>query len=651
MTTPAPIWGNGWELRALIARHRWTTNVVEADVLAVMRNVHSDIARELRASSISKAKRARLVSLGSELEQMLQTAWPEAKRKAISGMSALADVERASAIARFGPSHMTLDGLSASRLVAVAGLPATVEDIAIGGVGFGEWWTKGVADAVQRVQREMQYGLALGESSEAIASRIYTARDARGETGGAAWKGTRSALRMVIRTLSTAITSRATLANAAAAGITQVRFDAVMDDRTSAICAVLDGEIWEMNDPKLPIPPLHPNCRSALTPMLGEWDPAVFDMMPARKRYEDWLKEQDEATQNRVLGKGRADLWRSGAVKLADLIDTDRRPITLARLNEQLTTQLPAGPVLPDTSHIGAAAIPDNVDVRTAMDAPDSRWNENLRMVAQREGVDVDDLRRHLDATVKDTLAPFQPWKRIKPDAFESVLDGGEALNQYVTGHSNGSYDPMFRQSQEDKLFGYRIKPGDYPEKEDGLGMLTMEEARQRPVYGYVTDDPDGRWRMPGRGWDPVSQYGSISVKLKPHVRKRTTIMFGDSLGLAGYEEGTSRYGWEYGVDTFFRVRDQPVKFDPGSLSRMAVPLDNVTGHAYPTGMLPSGNPLTKQSLLDSMHQMSYIEAQYHGAPISIGDIEEVVFSDPDDATTYLLATLDRLRIPYRILP
>ena len=47
-----------------------------------------------------------------------------------------------------------------------------------------------------------------------------------------------------------------------------VEFSAILDDRTTKICAARHGLIMRLDDPKLPsnTPPLHPNCRSILLP-------------------------------------------------------------------------------------------------------------------------------------------------------------------------------------------------------------------------------------------------------------------------------------------------------------------------------------------------------------------------------------------------
>jgi SPP1 gp7 family putative phage head morphogenesis protein len=55
--------------------------------------------------------------------------------------------------------------------------------------------------------------------------------------------------------------------------VSAVEFVAVMDSRTSDICAMMNGTVFHVDDPQLArhSPPLHVNCRSALIPrMIGE---------------------------------------------------------------------------------------------------------------------------------------------------------------------------------------------------------------------------------------------------------------------------------------------------------------------------------------------------------------------------------------------
>ncbi|NOV01354.1 minor capsid protein [Paenibacillus planticolens] len=64
-----------------------------------------------------------------------------------------------------------------------------------------------------------------------------------------------------------------------------VRFSAIMDARTSAVCASRNGKVMRMDDPALGdnTPPLHGRCRSVLTPIYSRYEPDVIE-----KANKDW---------------------------------------------------------------------------------------------------------------------------------------------------------------------------------------------------------------------------------------------------------------------------------------------------------------------------------------------------------------------------
>ena len=45
---------------------------------------------------------------------------------------------------------------------------------------------------------------------------------------------------------------------------THVRYDAVMDGKTSEVCRGLNGTVWPIDSDEIKVPPLHYNCRSSL---------------------------------------------------------------------------------------------------------------------------------------------------------------------------------------------------------------------------------------------------------------------------------------------------------------------------------------------------------------------------------------------------
>lgn len=138
----------------------------------------------------------------------------------------------------------------------------------------------------------------------------------------------------------------------------------------SDICLALDGTEWELDDPDTVIPgeATHYNCRSVLVGIpayerLGLTPPPVPDRVvrdlssvsdealdrPVRARrrrgeFGDvtrisssqsataWLRGQRPAVQNRLLGRGRAALFREGKVTLKELVTSDFRTVSLKEL-------------------------------------------------------------------------------------------------------------------------------------------------------------------------------------------------------------------------------------------------------------------------------------------------------------------------------
>lgn len=126
-----------------------------------------------------------------------------------------------------------------------------------------------------------------------------------------------------------------------------VRYLATLDSVTSIICGALDGQIFRVGSG--PRPAMHPNCRSTTTPVLKSFEELGFKglkdvpestraglngQVPAKTTYEDWLKRQSVADQNRILGKGKADLFRKGT-PLKKFTSAGNKPFTLGQLRKR----------------------------------------------------------------------------------------------------------------------------------------------------------------------------------------------------------------------------------------------------------------------------------------------------------------------------
>ena len=119
-------------------------------------------------------------------------------------------------------------------------------------------------------------------------------------------------------------------------------FSAILDNKTSAVCRSLSGNRYPLG--KAPRPPLHPNCRSRLLPVLDEKYADLFVTEPVgnsewgEETYYEWLYRQPANRQDIVLGKTRAQLFRDGGLppeRFAKLqLDKYFRPMTLKDLQK-----------------------------------------------------------------------------------------------------------------------------------------------------------------------------------------------------------------------------------------------------------------------------------------------------------------------------
>lgn len=124
--------------------------------------------------------------------------------------------------------------------------------------------------------------------------------------------------------------------------LAEAEFVAVWDNRTSLICRAHNGQRFDAEDKELPIPPLHPHCRSTLI-----YGPKGFDIAGKRgavgakggqtldndTSHEAWLRRQPRWFIEDALGKERARLFIEQKYSLTRFVDmTSAQPLTLEQL-------------------------------------------------------------------------------------------------------------------------------------------------------------------------------------------------------------------------------------------------------------------------------------------------------------------------------
>lgn len=182
----------------------------------------------------------------------------------------------------------------------------------------------------QDVRQTVQAGIVTGETTPNIARQVSSLVDNR----------TRRQAETLVRTATNHAgnTARMEVWKRNADIITHEKFAATLDGRTTLQCSGNDGKVSPLGTG--PRPPLHWACRSVLIPQvrpdlripgLDSKRSSIDGPVDASLTYDGFLRRQDEAFQNDVLGLERAKLFRAG-MPVSRFTDASGRTYTLAEL-------------------------------------------------------------------------------------------------------------------------------------------------------------------------------------------------------------------------------------------------------------------------------------------------------------------------------
>ena len=222
----------------------------------------------------------------------------------------------------------------------------------IEGAPTKEWWKRQGEKTLMDFQDAVRQGLIKGEGMTDITRRVIGTK----KNPGVMSKRKKSAGALV-RSSVQAVTNKTRLEtlkrnNDVVKGIQWV---STLDNRTSLFCMSMDGLVWDLDynpighgNEFIP-PPAHWNCRSTTTPVLKSFEELGIDaedvpkstrssmdgQIPSNEDFGSWLdkkESQDPGFSDKVLGKGRADLWRKGKISISELTDFKGHVLTLEEL-------------------------------------------------------------------------------------------------------------------------------------------------------------------------------------------------------------------------------------------------------------------------------------------------------------------------------
>jgi SPP1 gp7 family putative phage head morphogenesis protein len=310
-----------------VARHQHGLMRVSAatvrKVLAQLARVEADLLAQLRADDLTEFSQSRLERQLTAIQTMHRQEYASVTGMLSADLDALAVYEAEFIASRVGS---LLD--VAFDVPTRADLVAAVNSRPFQGRFLREWMAGLGEDQARRVRDAVRMGYIEGDSLQTLIGRIRGTK-AAGYKDGIMEIGRRAAER-ITRTAINHTANRAREAAFADLGsdlVKGVQWSSVMDSRTSLVCGGRDGKVYPLDSG--PRPPAHFNCRSAVTMVLDGFPPAD------RVTYDDWLKRQDTATQDEILGTERAKLWRNGDVKLDRFVDRKGEPWTLDELRKR----------------------------------------------------------------------------------------------------------------------------------------------------------------------------------------------------------------------------------------------------------------------------------------------------------------------------
>lgn len=309
-------------------------------VMDLLRETEKDLVRQLKTLDLDN--QMTIPQIDARLESVraiLNEGYTLAGKELISDMHDSAEYEQEWQIKAIDSSTpIVLDMVA----VAPVTLFAAVESKPLQGKLIKEWIDKLDQDSYTRIQDAVRMGLVEGQSYNDVVKRI-TGTKALQYTDGVIALNKRQTQALVSTAMSHA-TNTATdeFYNANDDLIKGWQFLATLDFRTTTLCKSYDGKEFKINEG--PRPPIHIRCRSSTVPVLKSWKEMGLKNPPPGTRssldgqisetinYDEWLRKQSHAKQDEALGKGKAEIFRSG-VKLDRFVENGKE-LTLEQLKK-----------------------------------------------------------------------------------------------------------------------------------------------------------------------------------------------------------------------------------------------------------------------------------------------------------------------------
>lgn len=316
----------------------------KAKVIRLLNQAQKELVGSLAQSNLTSFSRIRKQQLLNEARSIIDNYYKKAQTKLFDTLEPIPKVV----------INKTAKDLSSKLPVSMmaeipdeATFKTIIDDTLIVGATTEDWWKKQSDDTFFRYSQAVRQGIVLRQTNAEIIRRVVSEMDI----------SRRHAASLVQTSISSvANASRQEVFKANADVIKGFEWITALDEKVCLECAARADKTWTIDEEPIDhnitftLPPLHNNDRCLITPITKSYKELGFPNIREPKAgerasidgpvsdkttFEDFLNSKGDAWQDDVLGKGRAELWRSGKIDLKDLVDGAGSPLTVKQLKEK----------------------------------------------------------------------------------------------------------------------------------------------------------------------------------------------------------------------------------------------------------------------------------------------------------------------------
>lgn len=349
------------------------------NVLDALTELEGELIGKIQAGGQTAFKQARATALLDQAQDTISSAYEAIAATNQTNLGKIATLEATKTVnitnQALGIPIATV-GHSAEQLQAIG------SKVMVNGRFPHEWWADQETNLQNRFAAQIRLGMLNGEGIDDIVRRVRGTKAMQYTDGIMAVSKSQATALVRTGVQSAANQAKIETINKNTDVIKGIMWVSTLDARTTPICRALDGLQWAVpgykpvgHDKAFPGPIAHWNCRSTQAPVTKSWkelsnnpdanlDPVDLQAEMEKKlvsegmsadeaakvlvnqrasmdgqvsgamKFDDWLGTKDTDFQNKMLGTGKAALWRDGKISMADMTNVDNQPLSLAQLHD-----------------------------------------------------------------------------------------------------------------------------------------------------------------------------------------------------------------------------------------------------------------------------------------------------------------------------